>query len=303
MKSAILLLLFASAVMADLVADVRADLARKDFAAAEARVAAYRTGNGADPLALLAYSWLGRSAQANKMWDKALTYAVETRKRCLDALKSRKIDDEPSLPLALGASIEVTGHATAGQGRLAEAVVFLKEEEKRWHATSMRARIQKNIHLLSLEGKPAPAIEMTRYLGAKPTPVAQLKGKPVVLFFWAHWCPDCKKQAAVLERLRRENEAAGLVVVGPTQTYGYVAGGEDAAPAREIPYIDEVRKQHYGSIQGMTVPLSGENFKAWGCSTTPTVALVDRKGIVTLYHPGAMTHEELAPHVARIAAR
>ena len=144
---------------------------------------------------------------------------------------------------------------------------------------------------------------MTRYLGAKPTPVAQLKGKPVVLFFWAHWCPDCKKQAVVLERLRKENEAAGLVVVGPTQTYGYVAGGEDAAPAKEIPYIDEVRKQHYGSIQGMTVPVSDENFKAWGCSTTPTVALVDRKGIVTLYHPGAMSYEELAPHVARIAAR
>jgi hypothetical protein len=50
----------------------------------------------------------------------------------------------------------------------------------------------------------------------------------------------------------------------------------------------------------MAVPVSEENFKSWGCSTTPTLALIDRGGVVRLYHPGRMSYEELAPKVAAI---
>ena len=40
-------------------------------------------------------------------------------------------------------------------------------------------------------------------------------------------------------------------------------------------------------------PVSEENFRNYGASTTPTLVLIDRAGIVRLYHPGAMTYEEL----------
>jgi thioredoxin-related protein len=47
----------------------------------------------------------------------------------------------------------------------------------------------------------------------------------------------------------------------------------------------------------MTVPVGEENFRAWGASTTPTVVVIDRSGIVRLYHPGEMSYEELLPAV------
>ena len=300
MKLAALLTLFVGTALADLVADVRGDIARKDFSSGERRVAEFQRTAGWTPEAILAHSWLGRGAQANKMWNQAEAYSAETRRLCLEALKSRKLDDEPKLPLALGASIEVNGHALAGRDRRSEGVAFLRQELKAWHATSIRTRIQKNVHLLSLEGQPAPPIEMNRHLGAKPTALSNLKGKPVILFFWAHWCGDCKNQMPVLARLADKYGSKGLTIVGPTQRYGYVAGGVDAAPDVELGYIDRVRQQSYGPLSAVPVPVSEENFKAWGCSTTPTLALVDRKGIVRLYHPGQMTYEELAPLVAKI---
>ena len=43
----------------------------------------------------------------------------------------------------------------------------------------------------------------------------------------------------------------------------------------------------------MPVPLSQHNFKTYGASTTPTLVVINRAGQVAMYHPGAMTYEEL----------
>jgi thiol-disulfide isomerase/thioredoxin len=212
----------------------------------------------------------------------------------MDALKKRNLDDEPHLPIALGASIEVQGQLLAGRGQRSEGVSFLQKELAAWSATSMRARIQKNIHLLSLAGQAPPPLETSEWLGPNPQPLASLRGKVVLLFFWAHWCPDCKYQAPILAQLRDRYGPKGLIIVGPTQRYGYTARGQDATPQQERTYIDRIRKEHYSALAEMPVPLSEENFKTWGCSSTPTLVLLDRKGLVRMYHPGKMTYEELA---------
>lgn len=284
-------LVTAAGLLADVVPDVRAALSTRDFAAAEKIAAEFQAKNGVTGEFVEAYSWLGRGALAARKYDQALAYAASARKHALDLLKTRPLDAERRLPIGLGASIEVNGQALAAMGQRTEAVAFLQDELKRWHATSLRARIQKNIHLISLEGKPAPVLETKEWIGAK---AVLAKGQPQVLFFWAHWCGDCKQQGPVLERLQKEFK--GLAVILPTQHYGYVAGGEDAAPAVETPYIAKTRQEFYGALKGFT-PLSQENFRNYGCSTTPTLVLVDRAGVVRLYHPGKMTYEELLPLV------
>ncbi len=283
--------LIVSAAAAAIVSDVRSAAMAGDFARGEKLLAEYKQAGGVNGEYVEAYSWMARGALGAKKYDEARRYAAATRELALALLKQRPLDQERHLPIGLGASIEVEAQAQAAAGERAGAVAFLNEELKRWHATSIRTRIQKNINLLSLEGKPAPALEMKEWLGAKPQPIASYRGKPLLLFFWAHWCGDCKAQAPVLERLQKDFPQ--LAIVGPTQRYGYVARGEEAGPAAEANYIEQVRAASYGTLT-MTVPLSEENFKAWGASTTPTLVLVDRQGMVRLYRPGKMTYEELA---------
>lgn len=292
MRLVAILLLTAAWGHAQLVPEVRKLAQAGSLDQAMARVVAAKGSGDWTPELLVAHSWVGRGAQAARNWERALTLAEETRTLALAMLVGRQLDAESNLPLALGASIEVTGHALAGSGRRSEGVSFLQEELKRWYETSIRTRIQKNLHLLSLIGKPAPRLETERFLGpARIGSLAELQGRPTLLFLWAHWCSDCKAQGPVIDQLRREFPQ--LAVVAPTQRYGYVAGGEEAPPEKETPYIAQVQRERFPWMTGLPVPLSEENFRVYGVSSTPTLVLLDRRGMVRLYNPGQMAAEPL----------
>ncbi|MCA1587031.1 MAG: TlpA family protein disulfide reductase [Acidobacteria bacterium] len=281
----------------EIIKNVRGAIAANDFGLAAKTLETYRANNGVTPEMLEALSWMGRGALAAKDLDGAEKYARETYQLATAELKRRKLDQEARLPIALGAAIEVLGQVDAQRGARTEAVSFLRKEMETYKGTSIEKRIQKNINLLSLEGQPAPAIDVAEYLGPKPPTIAALKGKVVLMFFWAHWCGDCKAQAPVLADLASTYGDRGLVIFAPTQRFGYVAGGKPAAPEEETRYIDQVREASYPVLAGQPVPLSAANHMRFGVSTTPTLVLVDRAGVIRLYHPGQMTKEQLEPLV------
>ena len=299
MKRLGLLLLFTLAIapmtgaQTTIVADVRALIAKSDLAGAERLAHQYRADKGDTPEALVALSWVGRGALAAGDNEKAGRIAQQTHDLVLQLLKTRTLDADTLLPTALGAAIETEAKALAATGQRASAVSYLRQQGALYKATSIRGRLQKNLHLLSLEGQPAPALSSQEFLGSK---MPDTKGRPVLLFFWAHWCPDCKAQAPIIAALQQKYKADGLVVLGPTRRYGYVARGATASPTEELAYIDQVRQQSYGAID-MAVPVSNEDALGYGMDSTPTLVLIDRAGKVAMYHPGQMTQEELEPRL------
>lgn len=299
--SLIFLLVLATAQAQTPVIDqVREAAGRGDFAASERIVDALRKQRGATPELALTVSWEGRAALAAKNLDRAERYADEARSLSLELLKKRKLDAESMLPLALGASIEVHAQVMAARGETSNAVGFLETERKKYAGTSIVERISKNINLLSLEGKTAPPLNAAEWIGTKPPTFASLRGKAVLVFFWAHWCPDCKAEVPILANVARRFASQGLTIVAPTRYYGYVEGGEDAKPAQEKLYIQQIRDRYYAPLANAPVPLSNAIFEAYGCSSTPTLALIDKTGIVRWYHPGTATEAELIARIERI---
>ena len=59
--------------------------------------------------------------------------------------------------------------------------------------------------------------------------LSQHRGRPVILNFWASWCPPCRAEMPALQRTYEKFGDAGLVVLGINQTYS-----DDADAAREF---------------------------------------------------------------------
>lgn len=281
---------------------VRDALNSKDFERAETMAVAEMANSKESPISIEAFSWLARDLVSRKRYDEAMTYASRTYGIVEEHLKRRKLDDEPRLPIALGAAIEVQAQALAGQGRRSEAVMHLQREMEQYKGTSIIMRLNKNMNLVSLEGQPAFPVASKEWLpGPKPPSLAELKGKPVVLFLWAHWCGDCKTQGPLLEQVVNKYRDSGVMVIAPTQRFGYAEKRRPVGPEEELKYIEQVRDQFYPWMKNVPAPVSDEVYMKYGVSTTPTYVMIDRNGKVSTYLPGQPTLEQIDELVRKIA--
>jgi thiol-disulfide isomerase/thioredoxin len=283
---------------AGIIDDVRTSLAQQNFSAAESALNAYKSKSGITPEYLEALSWMGRAALSMQQYSQASTYARQTQTLAVPLLKKKSVDADEHLATAIGAAFEVQAQALAGQGQKAQATALLRQALASYGNTSIANRLHKNLNLLTLVGRPAPALKATEYLGAAPASPAQLKGTPQLLFFWAHWCVDCKGEGPILARLRSEFKE--LAITAPTQRYGYAERGEETTPQAELAYIKNVWQQYYPGLQGISVPVGKTNFTVYGSSTTPTIVLIDRSGKIAYYHPGAVAYEDLRAAIEQL---
>ncbi|MCB9385525.1 MAG: TlpA family protein disulfide reductase [Bryobacterales bacterium] len=243
------------------------------------------------PELLEALSWVGRAGVVGEDWEIAEAYGMEVYEQASRLAAEHGVDASAQLATALGAAIEVLGKAYDASGDRARAAQFLHEQRDKYRGTSIETRIQKNFLLISIEGKPMPPLAADRFIG-QPTEI-DTAGKVAVFYFWAHWCADCKAQKPALLELQERYAGQGLAIVAPTHLFGYAVAGRAASEEEEIAYLEGPWQRLYGLPDWMPKPLSQENWSAFGVSTTPTIVIADRAGIVRLYHPGKMTLEEL----------
>jgi len=270
---------------ASVASEVRYKLSAGDLFSAEAIAEDYRLANGANSEYAAAVAWLARGAMTLGKTEAAARHIAETKRLVAELLKSKHVEDDAYLESAIGTSIEVEAQTLAAAGNRDQAVAFLEAQLPRWKTWPLESRIQKNLNLLTLEGKPAPELD------------EKYRGSPVLLFLWAHWCSDCKAQAPTIARLKEKYEPRGLRVIAPTRRYGDVPKIENPTAEQEDREIESVWKISYAGLDGAPHPISEAIMLRYGVSATPTLVLVDRQGLVRMYSPTRMTEAELSRRI------
>ncbi|HKV35172.1 MAG TPA: redoxin domain-containing protein [Pyrinomonadaceae bacterium] len=134
-----------------------------------------------------------------------------------------------------------------------------------------------------------PEIIGNQWIDQTPVKLTELRGKVVLLDFWAHWCGPCQVTLPQLTRWHEKYKDKGLVILGLTKYYGH--GGQKAmTPGEELMYLREFKKRNRLPY-GIVVDEKDVNGLNYGVNSIPMSFLIDRKGVLRYISPGASDEE------------
>jgi thiol-disulfide isomerase/thioredoxin len=151
-------------------------------------------------------------------------------------------------------------------------------------ATGGYLQVRDRAAQMLLLGAEAPEITVKDWIKGGPMNLRSLRGRVVMLEFWATWCKPCQEMFPKLVKLYDQQAANGLEIIALTRHYMAYRGTSEAMHD-ELQLIRRMIEDH-----GVNFPVGvaeDEKLQAiYGANGLPTVFLIDRKGLVRYAGPG-----------------
>jgi thiol-disulfide isomerase/thioredoxin len=165
----------------------------------------------------------------------------------------------------------------------------------------------------NLIGKPAPELIAEYSFNGDTKKLSDLKGKVVLVDFWAVWCGPCIQTFPHLREWRQEHQKGGLEILGVTTYFEVFAFDKDKGqlkrlgkenneknlkPAEEHDMLKDFVTYH--KLQHRIMAVTKDNWqkaaKDYNVRGIPHVALLDRKGIIRMVRVGSSPENAEAIH-------
>jgi thiol-disulfide isomerase/thioredoxin len=128
----------------------------------------------------------------------------------------------------------------------------------------------------TLTGQAAPALTF-KDLAGKEVSLAALKGKVIVVDFWATWCGPCRQEIPGYIEMQKKYEKDGLVIVGVSL---------DQKGPKVVKKFVEANGMNYTVVMGDDKAVDAFG----GFNSIPTTFLINREGRIVHQKSGAMAH-------------
>lgn len=231
-----------------------------------------------------------------------LSYATQDKKTGSEYsdkfLKTAEKLKEPSLERFVAMIYDRKASAEVEKGNKKKAIEILETAMKKLTSERAKNQLQGSLKQLKMVGTPAPEVNAANWLNSSALKLGELKGKAVIIDFWATWCGPCRMVIPSLVKKYNEYKDKGLVVIGFTRIYGSYSDENGSkgkvSPEKERELIGEFVKRHK-----ITYPIAiagaGDTagFDAYGVRGIPTMVMIDKKGNVKTIEVGAGNEKAL----------
>lgn len=220
---------------------------------------------------------------AKKPVETVAAVFEEVRRLALEYKSSRLYTDATSRL----ANVLVDG------GRKADAVKMVEDSitNLKAHITipgdqrTASQELQRKQKQLRLQGEIAPEITIIKWIDQPPVTLASLRGRVVLLDFWATWCGPCLAAFPHLTEWHEKYKDRGLVILGITLFYGQ-AEGQAVDKDYEFSFLERFKKMHRLPY-GFAVAANEDNHRNYGVQGIPTTVIIDRRGIIRYVGTGS----------------
>jgi len=164
----------------------------------------------------------------------------------------------------------------------AQAKEMLESAESVTNNKELKLVLGAALKQLDFIGRPAPEIQVDRWINSSPLSWQSLKGKATVLIFWAPWSNPCQDMLTALEGYYAKYKDNGLLVIGYTKLYGYYRDGSKKKEFNKEEEIEALIK--FIRRKEITFPIAlsqeGYGFERYKVIGLPTLIFIDTNGKV-----------------------
>lgn len=190
------------------------------------------------------------------------------------------------------------------EGKLDEAKKVLEDGVAAMSGERDKKMLQSSRDQLDLYGKPSTPVSAPNWLNSSRIRWNRLKGKVVLVSFWATWCPSCRELTPTLVRLYDQyKDDENFALIGFTRLYGKYRDDEiDLGKVSKEEELENIKK--YLARKKMEYPIGiAEDksvFKDYKISGIPTLLFIDKQGNLDFTKIGAGDEEFINQKIQKL---